>query len=79
MGIILFRHRFRSICESHLYTLISIGCLFKNMSLYYSALEQYFALVFATGIYLSDYYLWCKYRCNRSLHLGSVGVQRNFP
>ena len=44
------------------------------MSLYYSALKQSSALNFAPGIYLSKYYLRCKYECNRSLHFGAVGV-----
>ena len=33
------------------------------MSLYYSALKQSSALNFAPGIYLSEYYLRCKYEC----------------
>ena len=51
----------------------------KNISLYYSELKQSSALIFAPGIYLSEYYLRCKYACNRSLHFGAVGVHRNFP
>ena len=51
----------------------------KTMTLYNSALKQASALVFAQGIYLSEYYLRVKYGCNRLLHFGAVGVQRNFP
>ena len=49
------------------------------MTLYNFALKQSSALIFAQGIYLSEYYLRCKYWCNRSLHFGAVGVQRTFP
>ena len=49
------------------------------MTLYNFALKQFSALIFAPGIYLSEYYLQCKYGCNRSLHFGAVGVQRTFP
>ena len=49
------------------------------MTLYNFALKQSSALIFAQGIYLSEYYLRCKYGCNRSLHFGAVGVQRTFP
>ena len=48
------------------------------MTLYNFALKQSSALIFAQGIYLSEYYLRCKYGCNRSLHFGAVGVQRTF-
>ena len=51
----------------------------NTMTLYNFALKQSFALIFAPGIYLSEYYLQCKYGCNRSLHFGAVGVQRTFP
>ena len=44
------------------------------MSLYYSALKQSSVLIFAPGIYLSEYYLRCKYECYRLLHFGAVGV-----
>ena len=49
------------------------------MTLYNFALKKSSALIFAQGIYLSEYYLRCKYGCNRSLHFGAVGVQRTFP
>ena len=49
------------------------------MTLYNFALKRSSALIFAQGIYLSKYYLLCKYGCNRSLHVGAVGVQRTFP
>ena len=45
-----------------------------DMSLYYSALKQSSALNFAPGIYLSEYYLRCKYECYQSLQFGAVGV-----
>ena len=48
------------------------------MTLYNFALKQFSALIFAPGIYLSEYYLQCKYGCNRSLHFGAVGVQLTF-
>ena len=51
----------------------------NTMTLYNFALKQSSALIFAPGIYLSEYYLQCKYGCNRSLHFGAVGVQRTFP
>ena len=51
----------------------------NTMTLYNSAPKQSSALIFAPGIYLSKYYLQCKYGCNRSLHFGAVGVQRTFP
>ena len=51
----------------------------NTMTLYNFALKQSPALIFAQGIYLSEYYLRCKYGCNRSLHFGAVGVQRTFP
>ena len=49
------------------------------MTLYNFALKQFSELIFAPGIYLSKYYLQCKYKCNRSLQFGAVGVQRTFP
>ena len=49
------------------------------MTLYNFALKQFSELIFAPGIYLSEYYLQCKYGCNRLLHFGAVGVQRTFP
>ena len=51
----------------------------NTMTLYNFALKQSSALKFAPGIYLSEYYVRCKYGCNRSLHFGAVGVQRTFP
>ena len=39
------------------------GYIQTYMSLYYSALKQSSALNFAPGIYLSEYYLRCKYEC----------------
>ena len=51
----------------------------NTMTLYNFALKQSSALIFAPGINLSEYYLQCKYGCNRSLHFGAVGVQRTFP
>ena len=51
----------------------------KTMTLYNFALKQSSALIFAPGIDLSEYYLRCKYGCNRSLHFEAVGVQRTFP
>ena len=72
--------QFQPIRDSHFYTLISIGLPIQNtMTLYNFALKQSSALIFAQGIYLSEYYLRCKYGCNRSLHFGAVGVQRTFP
>ena len=49
----------------------------KSQGIQWMALSS--ALIFAPGIYLSEYYLRCKYGCNRSLHFGAVGVQRTFP
>ena len=51
----------------------------NTMTLYNFALKQSSALIFAPGIYLSEYYVRCKYECNRLLHFGAVGVQRTFP
>ena len=51
----------------------------NTMTLYNFALKQSSALIFAPGIYLSEYYVRCKYGCNRLLHFGAVGVQRTFP
>ena len=51
----------------------------NTMTLYNFTLKQSSELIFAPGIYLSEYYLRCKYGCNRSLHFGAVGVQRTFP
>ena len=45
-----------------------------DISLYYSALKESSALNFAPGIYLSEYYLRCKYECYQSLQFGAVGV-----
>ena len=39
------------------------GYIQTYMSLYNSALKQSSALNFAPGIYLSEYYLRCKYEC----------------
>ena len=44
------------------------------MSLDYSALKQSSALIFALGIYLSEYYFRCKIGCYRSLYFGAKTV-----
>ena len=48
----------------------------NTMTLYNFALKQSSALIFAQGMNLSEYYVRCKYGCNRLLHFGAVGVQR---
>ena len=76
MGIIRYlstvSDRFMKVTFSNLSPMS--GYIQTDMSLYYSALKQSSALNFAPGIYLSEYYLRCKYECYRSLHFGAVGV-----
>ena len=51
----------------------------NTMTLYNFALKLSSALKFAPGIYLSEYYVRCKYGCNRSPALRSSRRSAHFP